>query len=313
MNNKVIPIFFGSDENYLPFLSVTISSIVKNSSPDYIYDIKVLCFDSSVINQDKIKFLETSNVRIEFVSVKNKVLGINNHLDEVRDYYTQAIFYRLFISSMYKELDKVIYLDSDIVLLSDIKDLYNIDLGDNILGVVRDDIVANNPAFKIYTKDALGINHDEYFNSGVLLMNLKEYRKNKIEEIFIEILNKSGFHSLAPDQDYLNVACKNKVKYLDKGWNFMPLDKLYSGKINLIHYNMFLKPWHYDVNYDEYFWLYASYTPYYEMLKNIKNNYSLVDKVDDAGGVDRMENQVNSIISSSYNFNQLFRKVYNQK
>lgn len=308
MNKKQIPIFFACDENYLPFLSVSLTSLIAHTNNENIYNIYILVSDSNM-DITKIKNLELENVTINLINVKDKIGNLSNRLDEVRDYYTQTIFYRLFIGSLFPNLKKAIYLDCDIVVLDDIAKLYDIELESNILGVVKDDVVANNKSFQLYTSLALGIDTSYYFNSGVLLMNLDQYRKECIEELFVDIISRSGFKSLAPDQDYLNVTCFSKVKYIDKEWNFMPLYLDDEVNKKIIHYNMFLKPWHYDVLYNEYFWFYVNLSPYKDEIKYIKETYSSINKSKDFSGVTRMENQISMIINSKQNFNNLVKEL----
>lgn len=306
---EIVPIFFSCDDNYVPFLTVTIKSIIENANPNNQYELYILNTGFHQEKKDLVKQLEQENIKISFVDLTNKIKDISKQLDEVRDYYTQTIFYRIFIGSLFPNLHKAIYLDCDIVVLSDIASFYDIELGDNILGVVIDDVVANNDDFKIYTKETIGVEASKYFNSGVLLMNLDEYRKNRIEETFVETLKQYHFESIAPDQDYLNFLCFGKVKYIDKSWNRMPIEDGYEGELNLIHYNMFMKPWHYDIKYEEYFWEYAKMTPYYNDLKNMKETYSDEDKKSDLDGVSRMVKQAYQIIDSKHTlYNKVKRK-----
>ncbi len=309
MNKKeVIPVFFSCDSNYIPFLAVTIQSIIETASSDNQYDLYVLNsgFDKSA--KETLKSFEQENVSINFVDLTSKIKEISKKLDEVRDYYTQTIFYRLFIASLFPNMHKAIYLDCDIVVLTDIVKFFNIDLGNNILGVIIDDVVANNEDFKIYTKEAIGVEASMYFNSGVLLMNLDAYRDNKIEESFIKVLQEFHFSSVAPDQDYLNFFCYKKVKYIDKSWNRMPVDDDYVGELNLIHYNMFMKPWRYDIKYEEFFWEYAKKTPFYDLLQEMKKSYSDEDKQSDLNGVARMVKQAYQIIESGHNLNSKIKR-----
>lgn len=308
LKKEVIPIFFSCDDNYIPFLAVTIRSIIDNANPNNEYNFYVLNSGFAQEGMDEIKKLEQENVTVTFVNVSEKIKDISKKLDEVRDYYTQTIFYRIFIASLFPHLHKAIYLDCDIVVLSDISEFYHIDLENKILGVVVDDVVANNEDFKIYVKEAVGVEATKYFNSGVLLMNLDAYRENKIEELFIKVIKEFHFASVAPDQDYLNFFCYGKVKYLDKSWNRMPIEDGYEGELNLIHYNMFMKPWHYEIKYQEFFWEYAQKTAYYNQLLEMKATYSDENKQSDLEGVARMVKQAYDIINSKHNLNSKVKR-----
>lgn len=302
-----IPIFFSCDENYVPFLAVTINSIEQNMDPNTNYDIYVLA--PTIGEKFKlIKEMEKPNVHIEFISMNERVKEYAKEFDDVRDYYTQAIFYRLFIAELFPNLTKSIYIDCDIVLLTDIKKLYDIDLEGKVLGVIVDDVVNNNLDFQKYVVEAIGAHKDKYFNSGVLLMDLVKYREEEILEKFLYLLKKYNFKSVAPDQDYLNYLCRDLVKYLPISWNRMPVDDDYDGEINLIHYNMFMKPWRYDIRYDEHFWKYAEGTKFLDEIRQMKESYSEENRKKDLEGVSRMVKMVHDIMDSHYTFVDLLDK-----
>ena len=305
--NLQIPLFFSCDDNYVPYLAVTIKSLQENMNKDVDYLIYVLHTDINLQHQNELKKLEKDNLNINFFSLKDKIKNITKELDDVRDYYTQTIFYRLFIASLFPNLKKAIYLDCDIVILNDLVDFYNIDLKDNILGCVVDGIVKNNPEFKVYVKETLGVEQKHYFNSGVLLINLEEYRKSKVEEAFFDMIEKYRFVSVAPDQDFLNFVCQKRYLELDEKWNRMPIEDSYQGELKIIHYNMFMKPWLYDnVVYEDYFWKYAKETSFYDFIINKKNNYSSEMKQQDLEGVKRMEKMCADIIKSGHTYVKKF-------
>lgn len=307
---KEIPVFFAADDNYVPFLAVSIKSMLDNASKYYFYNIYILTEGISKENQKRLKEYETQNSKIHFVELSSYIMKIKDRLaSTLRDYYTESIFYRLFIAALHPELKKAIYLDCDIVVLGDISKLYNTKLGTNILGAVTDDVISGNPDFRIYASEAIGVDYTKYFNSGVLLMNLDEYRKQKIQERFVYLLIKYNFETAAPDQDYLNVLCKNKVLYLDKGWDKMSTDENFDGKLNLIHYNNFRKPWYYDdVPYEKYFWEYAKKTSFYEDILKIKANFTPeMDQAKVQGAIGLVE-MTKRIVASDKNFNKTLNK-----
>ena len=162
-NTKNIPIFFSSDDNYLPYLAVAIKSLIENASRDYNYTIYVLNNGVKQENANKISKMQNKNFKIKFIDVTEKIKPIISMLG-LRDYYTTAIYFRLFIASMFKNLHKALYLDCDIIVLGDISKLYNTELGDNILGACLEQIVASNKYFRAYSSQALGLDYKDYFN-----------------------------------------------------------------------------------------------------------------------------------------------------
>ncbi|MBQ7173695.1 MAG: glycosyltransferase family 8 protein [Clostridia bacterium] len=275
---KEIPVFFSVDHKYIPFLGVAIHSLKKNLSKNSHCTIHVLYTNIPEDLKARITALSDDRADIRFTNVEKKVSLLAGELN-LRDYYTISIYYRLFIASMFPQYHKAIYLDADVVLNDDITGLYDQELGDNLVGAASDAIVYGHPDFVQYAKGSLGIDAMKYFNSGVLLMNLDEFRRQKIGERFVELLNKYHFDTICPDQDYLNHLCRGQVLYLDKGWNKMSLDEDYDGVPHLIHYNMFYKPWQYDdICYESYFWKFAKETAFYDEILAIKAAFGEADK-----------------------------------
>lgn len=303
-NKQIIPVFFALDDNYVPFFAVAIKSLITNASKNYFYNVHLLNDGISEENKLRLKEYQTENSRFIFDDVSGYVDKIKSRLKDVlRDYYTTSIFYRLFIAALYPDYEKAIYLDCDIVVKGDISKLYSIDLGDKIFGAVPDDVIASHPVFRNYAERGVGVKYDRYFNSGVLLMNLNAYRKEKIQEKFVFYLIRYNFAAAAPDQDYLNALCKDKVLYLERGWDRMSTDENYKGEIYLIHYNNFRKPWFYDdVPYAKYFWQYAKQTDYYEELLSKKENFSPSDEKAHENGLSALIEQAETIAKSKINF-----------
>lgn len=277
-NKKEIPIFFASDDNYIPFLEVALKSLIKNASTRYNYSINILNTGIKEENQIIIKSLERKNVNIHFRDISSAISDIKNNFKNIY-HYSLATYYRLFIESLFPQYNKVVYLDCDIVVLGDISKLYNVNLGNNLVAAVPDQIVSITPMFQDYTKVALGIDYRKYFSAGILLMNLTEFRKEKIQDKFTYLLSKYNFDTVAPDQDYLNVLCKNRVKYLPNGWNKQALPVSLEGDLHIMHYALYKKPWQYDdVLEQRYFWEYAKDCLSYDKILEIKADFTDVKR-----------------------------------
>lgn len=276
-----VPLFFAADENYLPFLAVAIKSIKNNASKSCRYNVHIL--HSGIPEKSAARILEESDERfyIEFNDVSEKLDSIAEKL-QLRDYYTGTTYYRIFIAEMFPEYDKAIYLDSDTVILGDVSELYIQELGNNLVGAVTDETVSDVSAFRLYVKEALGIEPNKYFNAGVLLMNLKKFRDENFYGKFNSLLGKYRF-SVAQDQDYLNVLCKNNVYYVSRLWNKMPIQNNSLAIPKLVHYNLTRKPWHYpNVLYREYFWEYAQKTSFHDEILSVLDNFTEEQKLADA-------------------------------
>lgn len=287
---RVIPVFYAVDDKYIPILGVSIKSLIENSSKENKYEIKILYTHVSEESIARINKYEQENISIEFVSVSEQLEEIQSKL-YTRNYFSNTTYFRLYIPELYPQYDKAVYIDSDTILLTDIADLYNEDLGDNLLGAISDGAVQTVPVFQEYVEKVVGvIDYNNYFNAGILVMNLKELREYKLQEKFLYLLEKVKFE-VAQDQDYLNRICKGRVKLLDFSWNRMPIMGGKNTDIKLIHYNLGFKPWHFDnVLYQEHFWKYAEKTEFLDEIKEMGKNYTEADKErDDASSAKLIE------------------------
>lgn len=309
-NNKVIPIFFSVDDNYVPYLAVALKSMISNASKEYTYKVIVLHQGVSESNINRVKQLQNDIFTIDFVPMKDSFSCITDRMsNRLRaDYFTLTIYFRLFIPAMFPEYDKGIYLDSDIVVPGDISKLYEIDIEDKLIGASVDYSIQNIPEFAEYTEKGIGVVVSEYINSGVLLMNLKKLREVSIDTRFLELLNTYHFDSIAPDQDYLNAMCYGKVKYLSGNWDAMPEENTNPlDDPKLIHYNLFAKPWCYDnIQYEDYFWKYAKDSGYIDEIKEFKKNYSDTQKQSDKECTERMVKRALEIAQQKENFRTVF-------
>lgn len=294
MKKPIIPIFFSVDDNYIPLLSVALTSMIENSSKRFFYQIHILHSGTiSSVNQNRLtSAYDGNNIAIEFVDISKNVEKINEKL-HTRDYYSKSTYYRLFIPNLYPMYDKILYLDSDIVICGDISELYNVDLKDNLVGAITDGAILKVKPFQEYVENRVGVKHYEhYFNAGILLMNNKKLREINFEELFIDLLTMVKFN-VAQDQDYLNAICRGKVTYIENAWNQMPINYIdyEKGKPNLIHYNLSFKPWHKDnIPYGEHFWKYAQKSPYYKEIKKIKSEYTMeLQEISDAETIELMK------------------------
>lgn len=282
-NKQVIPIFFAVDDGYIPFLAVSIQSLADHASDENQYIIKVLYTNISEENQKKISKYERENISIEFVDLNYYIEKIKDKL-YTRDYYSKTTYFRLFIPNLYPQYNKVLYLDSDITILSDVADLYNIDIGDNLIAAAPDDVIQTIEVFQDYAEKVVGVaDYRNYFNAGIIVMNLDELRKFDFQEKFLYLLSTVKF-SVAQDQDYLNRLCKGRVKLFSNTWNRMPIggDVVDRDDLHLIHYNLAFKPWHFEnILYKEYFWECAKKTEYFDQILKIQSEYTDEDKFKD--------------------------------
>ena len=304
-----IPIFFSTDDNYIPFLDVAIRSLIANASKDYRYKIIVLNTGLSEESIKTVKQNERDGFAIQFADISRDVEKIKSSFKHVY-HFTVAAYYRLFIASLFPEYKKIIYLDCDLVVTGDISKLYNISLGNNILAAAPEQFVQSTPEVRAYAKYALGVNPDAYVNSGVLVIDLEKFRKYQIEEQFVHLITEYNFDRIDPDQAYLNYLCRNRIYSLPNGWNKTPLPTECIRDKNIVHYALYKKPWQYDDVIDgEYFWEYAKGSPFYEEILRRRASFGERERAAKEAASREIVEHATKIVSSGYTFAEKLEKI----
>ncbi|WP_270780314.1 glycosyltransferase [Holdemanella biformis] len=132
--------------------------------------------------------------------------------------FTIGTMFRCSLPELLPNLNRIIYLDADLFVNRDIKELWDVDICEYCLAGVADEGVDIHNYPKILNKYP-GIKKESYFNAGVLYMNLKKLREfGNLKKLVVDFLVENPEAGL-PDQDALNVIFHNKVLYLDGSWN----------------------------------------------------------------------------------------------
>ena len=308
---KIIPVFFAADDNYAPFIAVTLESILDNASKNYQYKFYILTTNISGEYKSAIEKYNSEDVSVEFVSLSKTIESVKEKF-AIRDYYSMATYYRFFIADMFPQYSKALYLDCDIAVLGDISELFNTNIRNFYLGAIPDESLFKYLPFSDYVDRALGISPAEYFNAGIMVMNLAAFRKYDILSQFVELMKKYKFR-VAQDQDYLNVICKNKVRFIETGWNkgavFTPgFDE---KTLKLVHYNLNRKPWHQKgIKYEEYFWKYAEKTEFSDLIHKRLENYTDEARANDNAGLENLIKMCTQEAESENNYYNTYVKRY---
>ena len=304
MYNQEIPVFFSTDDHYVPYLDVAIASLIDNASKDYSYRLVVLNTGLHPDSVEIIKKNQRPGFTIDFLDISKELESIASRFKNVY-HFSIATYYRLFIASLFPQYDKIVYLDCDLVVLGDVSELYRTELGDNILAAAPEEFVRNTKEFRVYAEKAVGVDPDGYVNAGVLVMNLKEFRKNKIEQKFVRLITDYDFDLLDPDQAYLNYLCYGKIHVLPNGWNKEPMPVPLEGKKNIVHYALYKKPWQYDDVVDgEYFWKYAKQSPFYETILARRAAFGDAERAEKEAMAGEILEHAGKIVESDYTFSK---------
>lgn len=221
---KNIPIVLTSSEYYLPYLSVTLQSIIDTASEANHYDILILHREIRNLAQRRIMVMAEGrgNISIRFIEIEQSLSGLSYSF---REGYSPESFFRVIMAFVFLRYEKVLYLDCDVVVMRDVAELFDTDLNGYLVAAAQDpngigSTMLNWQGRKSYVLETMGLDHvKDYFQSGVMLFNLSEIRKTLTLEEVLKVA--CAPYIVWGDQDVLNIICKNRVKYLDLCWNLI--------------------------------------------------------------------------------------------
>ena len=289
MERSIIPIFYACDDNFVKYTVVSLHSMIQNADPTKRYHVHVLHTDIKPETMKSVTDLATEAFEITFDDVTEYLESISDKLP-LRDYYSKTTYYRLFISEMFPEYDKAIYIDSDTVVQGDISRLYNTDIKDAYLGACHEQAMVQVDEYGTYVEKVIGVSRYNFFNAGILLINCHRFRLHFVLDKFIRYLHTYNF-VVTQDEDYLNLICKDHVYWLDQRWNTeifgeisYPIEEAF-----ILHYIMTNKPWHYgDCRHGDIFWKYAAETSVYKDLLTILATYTEDERERDRISCDKL-------------------------
>ncbi len=209
------------NDGYVPYLAAMLCSIVHNAKQNRGYELFVLTTDISERNQQKLKSLVEADRRFSFCCINVQSFAEKQELF-VHTHISVETYYRFFISSLFPDVEKVLYLDSDMVVNSDIADLYDTDIRDCCLAAAKDIDLAgsikSNSKLALYVRNEVGCTGaDEYFQAGVLLFNIKAMNAMGGADELLRVSQQQKWNYM--DQDILNHVYRKKIRYLDQVWN----------------------------------------------------------------------------------------------
>lgn len=242
-------IIFATNNSFCQHAAVAILSLLDNNK-NHDITLHLFCIDIKADNLNQIKSLiAPTKVGLKTYQIDRELFqGFPNPGN-----YSYATYLRLLTASILPDIDKVLYLDCDLVVNGDISELWNIDISDYAAAGVYDTVLSYN-----IIRDYIGYDFikEGYFNAGVLLMNLKYFRENRIEKKFFDYL--TNHDAKLNDQDAINAVLHGKIKVVHPKWNchvgyfaFPPLvineQKKYIKKLwrnaVIIHFTGPAKPW----------------------------------------------------------------------
>lgn len=272
--DKVINLCFISDQNYAMPTAVTITSLIHHKNTDTKYRIFIITdgFDDSTLQ--KYNELKQDNIEIIIKTVtsedyiKSKITTLSH--------VSKTALLKFFIPIILKDCDRVLYLDSDLIIKTDLQELYGTNLDNAYLAAIFDYALARMPV----RQTLLQIPEEKYFNTGVMLMDLQKLRMDNIPNKLIDYRLTYGDYFM--DQESFNKILYNNVKLLPWTYNYyqltydkhreneqrfypdLPLNPQKGATLaKIIHFADKHKPWIYNIGaYSHIYRKYYKLSPY---------------------------------------------------
>lgn len=294
-DRNAVPVFLGCDDKFFPHALTAIASLMRNASPKTNYDLFIV---QSGVPPEKLDaaaaWMERRpNAVLRFIDIDPCIASARDTLPVTKE-YSVAVFFRIFAPLLFPEHGRIVYLDSDIVVLGDVAELHRFNLGGMEVGAIRDlattlearrsDTIAD------FWRTRLGKEPGEnYFNSGVLLMDLEQMRRR---DTLGRCLARAGeiTGTALPDQDLLNAVLNGGIRPLPAVWNcfdwmadrfeespnfrfvrtvpeFLKETRKARHGVKILHF-VEKKPWttEYRGKFAEKYWEYAAETPFHGQI-----------------------------------------------
>lgn len=266
-----INVVYSTNAKYIPHLAASIASLLHNMAPQDTVSIHVLHADLDQPTMDKLTQvgkLASGRCDMAFHVIQRESL---NRFPE-RGRITLESYYRLQLQDIFTDIDRIIYLDVDILIRSSLAEFWNTPLGDNVLAGVEETY----DLAKVYQKHGMITGH--CFNAGILLCNLKAMRAEPLWDKYMQFMN--DFELVTGDQDILNQVFDKRVVIVHPKWNHSTSiyrypenytqysqEQLREARENpaIVHFTGRRKPWHLKRDRHPYameYWNYLAMTPW---------------------------------------------------
>lgn len=288
-NTNNIAIVIRISDYYVPYFSVLLQSIISYSNKDNNYDIIVLTGSIKQNNKNILNNMITNknNFSIRYINPEQYIHGTSLYVSTSS--YSREAYYTLFTPYLLKNYDKLLVLDSDLILQGDIAEIFNNDISDCLAAATKEIVFMGmlnlDEQWIEYALEELKIDKPyDYTNTGVILLNTKLIRDKFTFKHIVDVAKNSKFRT--QEQDLINILFYGKIKFLDlkynyytriNSWNEDMLDnapvhykKIYETVGNnpfVIHYANQPKPWsNPNISYADKWWEIARKTPFYEII-----------------------------------------------
>lgn len=310
---NAICLVFCIDQEYAPQASCAIWSILEQRKSLRSIDVIIISNSASSPSFRTLQreFAEESNFKIRILSSSN--IDLSKYHSP--GYFSSAMYLRLFIPNILVNYDKILYIDADTIVRADIGELFDTDVDQFACAAIKDpvdDLIKIGWKVRLsgdligadtYFRRIVGVDPSSYFNSGVILMNLKYMRQiNFVDRALDVIFEEFVF----PDQDIFNKCVNGSVRFVDPRWNLLPQASCHKDWISngltpyIIHYASADKPWiNRDAPLADVFWSYAERGAFHREIKGFLQT--------DSSSIDNPNIEVRTLVEPPFRGSRLTR------
>ena len=268
-----INVCISCDDNYAKYAGVVIASVLVNANEED--DLHFYVLDGGITYENKSKISSLISIKdceINFVSIDESMFDDYKNV-KTHQYISIATYYRLKAPTLLPDVDKLIYLDCDMVVNTSLKELFAKDTSNYLLAGVSDNktrMVKENPT---------------YVNAGMLVMDLNNMRKDKTEEKFFNYTKENIDKITKGDQEIINDVCIGRINVIEPEWNVQTSNfvnrSTYTNHPKIIHYLSKEKPWKFgSYSYFKPLWFkYLQLTPW-ALNDNEKFKWGVINQIE---------------------------------
>ncbi len=232
MKTEKLNVVYACNNNYAPYACVSICSLLMNNQTFSAIDVYVVLEDVAEENRQKLQ-RQAERFGANFIPVDPKIMIQEMKKLKLPQYRgSHAANCRIFFERFIREdVERLLYLDCDTIVTGDVRPLLQSDMGEACACVVQDALTCD-------YKKLVGFRDGEpYFNSGVILIDVENWRKFDCTSRIIEHLKTVRSDYCNPDQDVLNILLKGRVRFAGPENNYQPIHRLLNDKSYLRIYS----------------------------------------------------------------------------
>ncbi len=276
---------FATNDAYAPYLEVALHSFIEQTSRDAYYDICILHTHVSPLYKKAILSLQKKHISLRFIDMAPFLAHIDATIFVTHAHFSKEAYYRFFIPHIFMHYEKVVYMDCDMIFLTDMNAAFAVDMQHKALAAVLEYKfkckVEFDTVLRQYAEHVLKLhNVQQYFNSGFLIFHIPSLLSWNFTQKCLERLQEVQ-RPRTVDQCILNSILQGHIHFLDARWNvqthvdvkelqtYVPQEEYKNYvqsllKPHVIHYCSPVKPWNTEhIPFAKVWWQYAQKSHFY--------------------------------------------------